>query len=76
MNKEDFVLNEIFEQNAKVYQTKPVRAMKYEKGMENGWMIYMSNKTTNNTESHSYAGVKFFDTEEEKYGINDYLIKK
>lgn len=58
MNR-DFVLNEIFEQNAKVYQTKPVRAMKYQKGMENGWMIYMSNK------SNAYAGIKFFDTEED-----------
>lgn len=59
MNKEDFVLNDIFEQNAKVYQTKPVRAMKYQSGMENGWMLYISDK------SNTYAGVKFFDTEED-----------
>ena len=65
MNKEDFVLNEIFEQNAKIYQTKPVRAMKYKSGMENGWMIYMSNKTSDNMDYPTYAGVKFFDTEDD-----------
>ena len=55
----NFILNELFEQKAKVYQTRPVRAMKYQEGMENGWMLYMSNK------SNIYAGIKFFDTKEE-----------
>lgn len=65
MNKEDFVLNEIFENNAKVYQTKPVRAMKYQSGMENGWIIYMSSKTSDDVDNPTYAGIKFFNTEED-----------
>lgn len=61
-----FTLNEeLFGQKAKVYQTRPVRAMKYQSGMENGWMLYMSNKPFNNTGIHSHDGVKFFDTREE-----------
>ena len=66
MKNRDFVLNEkLFDQNAKVYQSRPLRAMKYQEGMENGWMLYMSNKPFNNTEAHSCDGVKFFDTKED-----------
>lgn len=36
---DNFKLNNIFEENAKVYQTKPVRATKYQPGMETGWYI-------------------------------------
>lgn len=55
MDNKDFVLNDVFEKSAKVYQTKPVRATKYKPGMENGWMVYFSHEP--------YAGVKFFPTE-------------
>ena len=66
MENRDFVLNEkLFDQNAKVYQSRPLRAMKYQEGMENGWMLYMSNKPFNNTEANSCDGVKFFDTKED-----------
>ena len=38
MDNREFVLNEeLFEQKAKVYQSRPLRAMKYQSGMENGW---------------------------------------
>lgn len=60
-----FTLNDIFGQNAKVYQTRPVRAMKYQEGMENGWMIYMSNKPFKSNDIPVYAGIKFFDTKED-----------
>lgn len=60
-----FTLNDMFEQKAKVYQTRPVRAMKYQEGMENGWMIYMSNKPFKSNDIPVYAGIKFFDTKED-----------
>lgn len=66
MDNRNFVLNEeLFEQNAKVYQSRPLRAMRYQPGMENGWMLYMSNKPYDNKGGHSHAGVKFFDTKED-----------
>lgn len=34
MDTNNFILNDIFKENAKVYQTKPVRATKYQHGME------------------------------------------
>lgn len=65
MERTEFVLNDVFTQNAKEYQTRPVKAMKYQPGMENGWMLYMSNKPYNNTGIHCHDGVKFFDTKED-----------
>lgn len=61
----NFVLNDIFKQNAKVYQTKPVKATKYKQGMENGWMIYISNIPYNPDGIPTHAGVKFFETKED-----------
>lgn len=61
-----FILNDIFTQNAKEYQTRPVKAMKYQPGMENGWMLYMSNKPFKTDDMpKSHAGIKFFNTKEE-----------
>lgn len=57
MNSENFNLNNVFQKNAKVYQTRPVIATKYKPGMENAWVLYFSNG--------SYEGMKFFDTKEE-----------
>ena len=65
MEKTVFTLNEVFEQNAKEYQTRPVKATKYQLGMENGWMLYMSNKPFKSNDIPLYAGVKFFDTKED-----------
>lgn len=67
MDTNDFILNDIFKENAKVYQTKPVRATKYQPGMETGWVVYMSNKQTKDIENQSYEGMKFFDTEQEAW---------
>lgn len=67
MDTNNFILNDIFKENAKVYQTKPVRATKYQPGMETGWVVYMSNKQTKDIENQSYEGMKFFDTEQEAW---------
>ena len=44
MDTNNFILNDIFKDNAKVYQTKQVRATKYQPGMETGWVVYMQNE--------------------------------
>lgn len=69
MENRDFVLNEIFEQKAKVYQTRPVRAMVYEKGMETGYVVYFANQL-NAGSRVLHEGMKFFDTESEAW---DYI---
>ena len=61
---DDFKLNNVFDENAKIYQTKPLRATKYKEGMENAWMLYFSNVNLYKNK-HSYEGVKFFATKEE-----------
>lgn len=60
-----FVLNDTFKKNSKIYQTKPVRAAKYQPGMETGWMVYMCNKITKESSISLYEGMKFFDTKQE-----------
>ena len=65
MNTNNFILNDIFKENAKVYQTKPVRATKYKPGMETGWVVYMQNKPEGDLENNLHEGVKFFETEQE-----------
>ena len=61
----NFILNELFEQKAKVYQTRPVRAMKYEKGMETGFVVHFSNIPKKREDINMHEGMKFFDTETE-----------
>ena len=68
MDANNFILNDIFKKNAKIYQTKPVRAIKYQTGMETGWMVYMSHNFTK--DKQFYEGMKFFDTEQEAW---DYI---
>ena len=70
MDNKDFVLNDVFEKNAKVYQTKPVLATKYKPGMESGWLVYMYNKVTKELRANQHEGMKFFDTEKEAW---DYI---
>lgn len=65
----NFILNEIFEKKAKVYQTRPVRAMVYEKGMETGFIVYFANQL-NAGSRVLHEGMKFFDTESEAW---DYI---
>lgn len=59
-----FVLNNIFKQNAKTYQTKPVLATRYKPGMESGWMIYINNVPSDGG-NYTHAAVKFFPTKED-----------
>ena len=65
MNSQNFNLNDIFEENAKEYQTKPVRAAKYQPGMENGFAVCFSNS--------SDEGFRFF--EDLKSAMNFYNEK-
>lgn len=66
----NFVLNDIFTQNAKVYQTKPVLATRYKPGMETGFAVYMTNQIVNGFTASQHEGFKFFDTEQEAW---DYI---
>ena len=63
MNTQDFKLNNVFKDNAKMYQVKPVIAAKYQPGMENGFMVYYSNMQTEDMEAMQHEGVRFFSTE-------------
>lgn len=66
MTTNKFTLNNVFDANAKVYQTRPVRATKYKPGMESGFMVYFSNKQKNENEM-LHEGMKFFATENEAW---------
>lgn len=70
MKNNAFVLNDIFEKKAKIYQSRPVRAMKYEKGMETGFVVRFSNLPNKEEELNRNEGMKFFDTESEAW---DYI---
>ena len=70
MNIHNFKLNTVFTENSKKYQSKPVRAAKYSSGMENGFMLYFTNKKTKETD-YIYEGIKFFSTTKE---ARDYII--
>lgn len=65
-----FVLNDAFKKNAKIYQTKPVLATKYQPGMETGFAVYMTNQIVNGLSAGQHEGFKFFDTEQEAW---DYI---
>lgn len=67
MDVHNFQLNSIFQQNAKKYQTRPVIAAKYQLGMENGWMVYFTNKKTQEKESMMHEGVQFFSSIEKAW---------
>lgn len=70
MVSKEFQLNNLFEENAKVYQTKPVRATKYQPGMETGWVVYMVNQIVNGLRADQHEGMVFFDTKKEAW---DYI---
>lgn len=63
MDIHNFQLGRIFQQNAKEYYTRPVKAMKYQSGAENGWMVYFSNTTNGESDIMIHEGMKFFPTE-------------
>lgn len=64
MDVHNFQLSSIFHENAREYVTRPVRAAKYQPGMENSWMVYFEGKSSNGENSESYFGIKFFPTKE------------
>lgn len=63
MNTNNFILNNVFEKNAREYQTRPIRATKYIPGMESGFMVYFSNNPDYEKGIIRHEGMKFFDTE-------------
>ena len=63
----NFILNDAFKKNAKVYQTKPVLATKYKPGMETGWVVYMCNKVTKEFRASQHEAMVFFDTKQEAW---------
>lgn len=67
MNTQDFRLNDVFKDNAKTYQTKPIIAAKYQSGMENGFMVHYSNMGTKEVETMLHEGIRFFSTEKEAW---------
>ena len=60
MNKDNFKLNAIFDRNAREYVTRPVKAMKYQPGLENGFCVHYSNVGTKKKDSMIYEGIRFF----------------
>ena len=70
MDSNKFQLNKLFEENAKVYQSKPVRATKYQPGMETGFAVYMTNQIVDGLRADQHEGIVFFDTEQEAW---DYI---
>lgn len=67
MNIHNFQLNNIFHENAREYVTRPVMAAKYQPGVENGWMVYFTNVTTQERGLMMHEGVKFFTTESDAW---------
>lgn len=69
MDIHDFILNDVFERCSKEYQTKPIRAARYKKGMENGFMVYFTNKATKKAKAMTHEGIRFFPTETEAWAF-------
>lgn len=70
MDSTKFIVNDVFRQNVKEYQTRPVMATTYKPGMESGFMVYFTNKPCKEENVKSYEGMKFFDTEADAW---DYI---
>ena len=69
VNAQNFILNAAFKENSKEYVTKPVRAARYKRGMETGFMVYFAN-TPCKEGMRLHEGMKFFDTEAQAW---DYI---
>lgn len=69
MDNNNFILNDVFKSNAKEYQTRPVIATKYKRGMETGFMVYFANIPCRDG-IRLHEGMKFFNTEAEAW---DYI---
>ena len=69
MNVHNFQLSNIFYDNAKEYQTRPVMAAKYQPGLgiENGFCVHYSSTETYTREYMMYEGIRFFPNEAEAW---------
>lgn len=69
MNVHNFKLNRVFQQNAKLYTTRPVMAIKYQPGLgiENGFCVHYSSTEAHNREYMMYEGIRFFPNEAEAW---------
>lgn len=67
MDIHNFQLNDIFQQNAREFFTRPVMAAKYQPGMENGFCVYYSNLETKEAEAMRFEGIRFFPSEAEAW---------
>ena len=65
MNADNFQLGSVFHNNAKLYTTRPVMAMKYQPGLgiENGFCVHYSSAETFTREYMMYEGIRFFPSE-------------
>ena len=63
MNVHNFQLNSVFQQNAKEYQSRPVMAMRYQPGVENGFCVHFSSTEKYTRKYTIYEGIRFFQTE-------------
>lgn len=72
MDIHNFQLSSVFQQNAKEYCTRPVKAIKYQPGLglENGWMVYFEGNPSNEGKS-SHFGVIFFPTKDKAQSFID-----
>lgn len=70
ISTQNFILNAAFNENSKEYQTRPVRAAKYQPGMQSGFMVYYANKPCHEKGTTLHEGMKFFDTEADAW---DYI---
>ena len=70
VDAQNFILNAAFNENAKEYATRPVRAAKYQPGLESGFMVYYANNPCKGKGTTLHEGMKFFDTEAEAW---DYI---
>lgn len=67
MDRYNFKLNKTFDKYAKEYQSRPVMAMKYRSGAENGWMVYFRNVGTGSTGTVLHEGINFFQTDSDAW---------
>jgi len=66
MDTQNLNLNNVFDKNARIYQTRPVMAAKYKPGMENGFCVFY--RSTGKQEGHMlWEGMRFFPNKAEAW---------
>lgn len=66
MDTQNLKLNDVFNKNARIYQTRPVMAAKYKPGMENGFCVFY--RSTGKQEGHMlWEGMIFFSNKAEAW---------